>query len=241
MITGLLLWPLISSCSKNKNTQALDPAHEGLSSKRQSEPLSRNNFESASIKEGPRSSLNLTQAAHVNAALGISYLKQGDVTRAKSKLLKALELDRHSPEVNAGLAYFYEMVKDYSEAESYYKKTIKLSKKIKKYGASHNNYAAFLCRRNRYKEAQSYFNIALADKKYVGTADVYENYGLCAKNHQDDVQAEACFKKALDHDPSKYTVMKALSDLYQKQKKPDLAKSYAEQYEALLREFSNGE
>ncbi|MFM8454374.1 MAG: tetratricopeptide repeat protein [Gammaproteobacteria bacterium] len=186
---------------------------------------------------------DLKQAARLNAALGIGYLDQGDVVRAKEKLFKAIGFDKNSLEANTALAFFYERIKDYPEAEIYHKKSLKISKASQNYGGTYNNYGAYLCRQNRYSEAEAQFIKALEDKAYSGTSDVYENYGLCAKLFKDYNKAERHLKTALDQNPSKYHIFMSLSDLYRLENKTDLAQAYEQKYKelALQAEHLNSE
>lgn len=138
------------------------------------------------------------KAALVNIELGLGYLEQGQVARAKTKLTHALKLAPQSSEARSAMAYFLEMTGDYKEAEKSHKKAVRLAKQK---GAAYNNYGAFLCRRTRFKEADRVFQLALEDKNYARTAEVYENAGLCAKEAGRLPEAIDYWKTALLRDP----------------------------------------
>lgn len=142
----------------------------------------------------------LSDAASYNAQLGLGYLKQGDRSRAKHKLLLALSQDPDAPNVNAAMAYFMENSGELDKAQDYYKKAIGASPKA---GAQLNNYGAFLCRRGQYVQAEEYFLKAVKDTEYEHTAGAYENAGLCAMAIPDHVKATKYFIKALEQDPSR--------------------------------------
>ncbi len=137
-------------------------------------------------------------AATFNTQLGIAYLNQGNLPRAKRKLLRALELTPNSSDVNGAMAYYLEKTGDFKKAESYYRKALSLASAK---GAQSNNYGTFLCRRERYKEAELYFLKAAQDVQYVHTAGAYENAGLCAQAIPDDAKAKQYFNLALAQDP----------------------------------------
>lgn len=143
---------------------------------------------------------DLHKAASFNVQLGLGYLKQGDRSRAKKKLLTAFHQEPQSPDVNAALAYYFEQSSELDEAKKYYLKAIALSSNG---GAQLNNYGTFLCRQGEYKNADTYFMKAVQDIQYVHTAGAYENAGLCAMEIPDVEKAKKYFTNALKHDPSK--------------------------------------
>lgn len=140
------------------------------------------------------------EAASYNTQLGLAYLKQGDIPRAKRKLLAALDYAPDSADANGAMAYFLEKTNDYSQAKRYYLKALSLTPKK---GAQLNNYGAFLCRTGHYQEAESYFLKAVADVEYINSAAAYENAGLCAAEGHDLDKAANYFSKALARDPQR--------------------------------------
>ncbi len=174
--------------------------------------------------------IDLSKAASYNVQLGLGYLKQGDRSRAKKKLLTALEQEPSSAEANAALAYYFEQSSEIDEAKKYYLKALSLSSNG---GSQLNNYGTFLCRQGEYKKAETYFLKAVKDMQYVHTAGAYENAGLCALAIPDNDKAKLYFAKALKQDPSRrgslYELVKLESKmghdseaLSQLQKYPDL-------------------
>ncbi len=143
---------------------------------------------------------DLSKAATFNMQLGLGYLKQGERSRAKRKLLTAYEQEPKSPDVNAALGYYYEQSSEIDEARKYYLKAISLSSNA---GAQLNNYGTFLCRQGDYKGAETYFLRAVKDMQYVNTAAAYENAGLCSMAMPDMNKAKVYFTHALKHDPSR--------------------------------------
>lgn len=138
------------------------------------------------------------KAALLNVEMGEEYLAQGQIARAKQKFIHALELQPKLPEAYSSFGFFYETVGDNTEAENHYKQAIAHANGDGKF---HNNYGTFLCRQKRYDEADIAFNRALHDKKYLNTAEVYENAGLCALQKSDLVKAREYLSTALKRDP----------------------------------------
>ena len=141
---------------------------------------------------------NLKLAAQYNVQLGVSYLQQGDVTRAKQKLLLATEQDPNSVTAWNGMAYFMQTTGDNVAAKSAYEKALSLQPDD---GDTLNNYGVFLCQQGKPKAAVTYFQKAISNPNYVNTAQAYENAGLCALKIPDDQKAVQFFTKALAYDP----------------------------------------
>ena len=116
------------------------------------------------------------QAAKLNVQLGLSYMKQGNMPRAKEKLLLAFN-QNPSAQTYGALAYFYEQTGDIQKAKMNYLAAIDQNDSL---GAPHNNYGAFLCRQKEYEAADAQFQLAINDPTYVNSANALENAGLCA-------------------------------------------------------------
>jgi type IV pilus assembly protein PilF len=155
------------------------------------------------------------RAALINVELGLGYLTQGQVARAKTKLTHAVKLAPKISETHSAMAYFLEMVGEFKDAEREHRKAVSLSGK----GAVYNNLGAFLCRRGRLKEADQAFHVALADKEYARTAEVYENAGLCALKWPDDSKATEYLTTAVRRDPNRSSAFLELAALSLKQQK----------------------
>jgi type IV pilus assembly protein PilF len=182
------------------------------------------------VIEQQKSPQRTADAARINTQLGLAYLKQGNRSRAKSKLLNALSLAPKSPDVNAGFAYYLETSGDIENADQYYQKAISFAGNS---GAQLNNYGAFLCRNKRYAEADKYFLKAVEDVKYLNVAGAYENAGLCAEANGNDSKALAYFKKALVQDPQRKPSLVEALQLLVKQHKDNSALDLLKQYPEL--------
>lgn len=150
------------------------------------------------------------RAALLNVELGEKYLAQGQIARAKKKLVHALELDPKSPEVNTAMGYFFETVGDEAEAEKYYLKSLEYGNGQ---GSFYNSYAMFLCATDRYTEADKAFENSLKDKTYPLTAEVYENRGICLLKAANDEKAKKYLEMALKYDPTRSRAMSELAEL----------------------------
>lgn len=167
------------------------------------------------------------KAARLNVELGLSYLKQGQTARGKSKLLRARNLAPELPEVHYAYGYFLETVGEVDEAKKAYMKAIAVDPKS---GDAHNNYGTFLCRQHQYHESEKEFLKAVADPHYTNTAETYENAGLCILQTKDRYKAIEYLEKALWHDPARGNALLELAILKYQQKEITDAQLYHKRY-----------
>lgn len=148
--------------------------------------------------------------AKINTQLGIAYLEEHNIGRAKRKLLMALEEAPSIPETWYAMGYFLEATGEKTQAEKYYLKAVSLAPQR---GDVQNNYGTFLCRSGKYQEAIEHFRLAAKDIRYVDTADAYENAGLCALKIPDKKLALDFFNKSIQQDPERPSANLALAEL----------------------------
>lgn len=167
------------------------------------------------------------RASQLNIELGMAYLNQGQVARAKTKLLHAVELAPELPEAHSNLAYLWQTLGEDKEAEKSYQKAIALAEKK---GAFYNNYGAFLCQRARYREAEEVLTLAMNDKTYANMAEVYENAGFCALQAGQADKAEQYFTRAIQQNPRRVRAMLELAELSFHQQRYDQAETLLNSY-----------
>ena len=151
------------------------------------------------------------EAAKTRVSLGITYLKNGSFSQAKSNLDKALEFDPRSGEAHHAMAFYYQQVDETKRAHEYYKRAIELSDDDPDIL---NTYGTFLCKQGQYEEAKVYFLRAVDDKRYISTAQTYENLAFCAQNQNLFPEAIAYFNSALSHQPTRSSSLLSLTQLY---------------------------
>ncbi|MCD6056195.1 MAG: pilF [Gammaproteobacteria bacterium] len=171
---------------------------------------SSSNTEKRGQELSVNSNYDLKRAASINTQLGLAYLKKGDVSRAKGKLLLAIEQNPSDPLAQGAMGYFYEQTGNKTLAKQYYLKSISLAPHR---GGPKNNYGTFLCRQGEYKESLPYFTEAVADQDYLQTAEAYENAGLCALMIPDKKTAQRYFEKAVLNDPRRDRALLELADI----------------------------
>jgi type IV pilus assembly protein PilF len=169
------------------------------------------------------------KAADINAQLGVGYLQQGDIERAKTKLLMAQKQDSRSSVVAFGMAYYYDTIGNSKEADHYYKRAYSLATEK---GDAANNYGVFLCKQKNYSAAYTYFQKAINDPNYVSTAQTYENLGFCHLAQNDAAAAKDYFLKALRIDPKRAASLLQMAEMSVNAKDWMAAENYLRQYTA---------
>lgn len=174
---------------------------------------------------------DLDKAARLNIELGVTYLKQEQMSRAKSKFLRAKELAPHLSEVHYSYGYFLERVGENEDAEKAFQKAISLNAKG---GNEHNMYGAFLCRQHKYRKAEKEFLKAIDDPSYTLTAETYENAGLCVQQIPDIAKAAEYFEKALRYDPNRTNALLEMAIIKYQQNNIIEAKAYHTRFTQLM-------
>lgn len=169
------------------------------------------------------------RAAKANSDLGIEYMRQGDYPRALGKLRKALEQDRTLVDAHSGIALLYQQLQEYGEAEVHFKKALSLSKGDPNV---QNNYAVFLCSRERHQEALGYFLKVASNPIYPQPAAAYTNAGVCARRIPDAEQAETHFREALRRDPQFAEALAQMAFISYEKEDYLRARAFIQRYEA---------
>ena len=104
-------------------------------------------------KPAPISRIDNSEAAKTRVALGLQYLKVGQMSNAKFNLEKAKTFAPNLSSVHTAFAYYYQQVGEQELAEKSYLKAIKLDGND---ADALNNYGTFLCRMKRFDEAAAF-------------------------------------------------------------------------------------
>lgn len=168
------------------------------------------------------------EAAKINAQLGMAYLEQKNVQRAKMKLLLALSQGPDIPEPWYSMGYFLEATGDKDEAAKYYLKAVTIAPDR---GDTQNNYGTFLCRQGKYNESIKHFLLATKAQNYLDPAAAYENAGLCSMKSASYKNAAGYFKQALLKDPGRNLSLLKLVEANVKLGHYKEAKSFMVQYQ----------
>ncbi|WP_407332361.1 type IV pilus biogenesis/stability protein PilW [Enterovibrio sp. 27052020O] len=139
-------------------------------------------------------------AAESRIALGIAYLNAGQWERARQNLEMAVQFAPTYYRSLISFAHYLQQVEEFDQAEQQYITALRHSPKN---GDVQNNYGVFLCRQERYDEAQKAFAKAIAQPYYYKLSGSFENAALCALKAGDTESAKLWFAKAIDHEPNR--------------------------------------
>ena len=127
--------------------------------------------------------------------LGIGYLRQRELTRAKANLRKALDIEPRSPLAHTTLGVIFELEGEDRLAEEHFKKAIRSDRD---FSQARNNYGAFLFAQGRFEEAVAQLLLATEDRFYPKRPHAFENLGVSYLRLGETVKAENAFTRAVE-------------------------------------------
>jgi len=150
------------------------------------------------------------QAALRNLDLGVAYMRQGRPDLALSSLQEAIEFNPRLAAAHSTIALVYEQLDDTDAAEEHYQRATQLAPED---GSAANSYAVFLCRSDRWQDAERYFRRAADNTGYATPAVALTNAGVCARSAGELVEAELFFREALERDAISADALYHMADL----------------------------
>ena len=158
---------------------------------------------------GPRAQSD-EEAAIANLNVGVGYLRQNRPDAAIDALERAIDLDPRLADAHSALALAYGQLDEHELAEEHHRRATQLDVNN---AAVQNNYAAFLCRRDRWSEAERYFRRAVENPRYATPAAAYTNAGTCARNADDLAKAEENYRAALELEPGNVDALNGMLEI----------------------------
>ena len=137
-------------------------------------------------------------AAVANLNLGAAYLRQGRLTLALERLDRALDHDPRLAEAHSTIAMVYDRLGDIDEARDHHRRAIRLAPNDP---ATANSFGVFLCRHERWSDAEPLFLRAAANPRYHTPEVALTNAGICARNAGEGAKAERYLRDALARNP----------------------------------------
>ena len=143
----------------------------------------------------PKSEPNDEDASDLNYQLGARYYRNGDFDLARDRLVLSLEQDPGNAIAWSTLGLTYEALGNTRLAEEAYGKAVRVAPRDYQI---QDNYATFLCRAGRPKDARKYFDKAIKAPTNDYSERTYTNAGVCMMQIPDYDQAETYFRGALE-------------------------------------------
>lgn len=138
-------------------------------------------------------------AAAYNVQLGIAYMNQGDLERAKEKLDRAATQDPDSADVHSARATLYDRLGDSEKADAEFRTALRIAPHDPRMV---NNYAVYLCQNGRTDEGVKRFLEAAHNPLYTTPEIAYTNAGVCLHNAKRYDDARSNFMRALQVRPN---------------------------------------
>ncbi|EEX92245.1 type IV pilus biogenesis/stability protein PilW [Vibrio orientalis CIP 102891 = ATCC 33934] len=144
----------------------------------------------------------LRERSEARVKLGIGYLKQGNMIKARENFEMALKHDPNYYRAQLSLAHYFEQVEETESAKHLYQSAFNQHANN---GDVLNNYGTFLCRYGQYEQADTLFNQAVKQPSYYRISTSYENAALCSLKAGNKQRAQEYFHRALAHQPGRPT------------------------------------
>ena len=150
------------------------------------------------------------EARQAYVQLGLGYLQQGQMERAKAPLKRALDMDSSDADANAALGLVFQAEMEPELADQYYSKALSARPKDPRIL---NNYGSFLYEQKRYKDAYARFEQASDDNLYAERARVFESLGMTSLMLGNRDVAREQFEKALRLDRQQPRALLEMAEL----------------------------
>lgn len=139
------------------------------------------------------------EAAVANLNLGVAYYREGRLELALERLESSLRQNPRLADAHSTIALVYDQLGETDEAENHYRRATQLEPDNP---AAANSYAVFLCRNERWNDAERQFMRAARNPRYPTPEAAFTNAGICARDSGDGASAEGYFREALARNPN---------------------------------------
>lgn len=170
------------------------------------------------------------RAAETNTALGRQYMERGDYEIALDKLKRAVAYDKSYAPAHTMLAILYETIGETKLAGEEYRKALQYDAKD---GDVNNNYGAYLCGVDRWREAERYFLAAVDDPFYQTPEVALANAGSCALSAGDLDKAESFLRQSLGYDDKLGAALLPMAKVSYRKDSYLRARAFLQRYEAV--------
>ncbi len=181
------------------------------------------------IRSDDEGELNRKRLAALNVQLGAGYMREGRYDVALERLNKALQYDPKSADAHTVMAVLHERIGQPDEAERYYRKAVDLQPDN---GEARNNLGTFLCRQQKFEQAEAHFRAAWTNPFYKTPVVALTNAGSCAMKAGRQEQAERYLRQAVRLDPVFPDALFLLARLLHEQGEHFKARAFMQRYEA---------
>jgi type IV pilus assembly protein PilF len=167
------------------------------------------------------------RASDINLELGYDYFRKGKLAEAKEKIDRAVEQNPRNANAHSAAGLLYDRLGEPKKAEAHFERALDLDPKN---SGILNNYAAFLCARNRFELGEKYALQAANNPLYKTPEFAYLNAGNCAGNGGNLARAEEHYRRSLQVRSRFGEALYKMADLEYRQTNYMAARGFLERY-----------
>jgi type IV pilus assembly protein PilF len=149
------------------------------------------------------------EQAQANLALGIGYLREQRPDFAIDALQRALDLEPRMAAAHSAIAVAYDQTGELELAEQHHRRATQLAPSDP---IPQNAFAVFLCRQDRWSDAEPYFRTAIDDATNGGVSYMI-NAATCAGSAGDLEAAEDYYRAALASESESVDALRGMVDI----------------------------
>ena len=167
------------------------------------------------------------RASEINLEIGIDHLRKGNLPQAKEKIDRAMDQNPRNAKAQMAAGLLYDRLGETKKADSHFDRALSLEPKNPDIA---NNYAAFLCKNERYERGERFALQAASNPLYNTPEVAYVNAGNCARANNDLKKAEEHYRKALSVQPRFGAALFSLAEVALEQQNYLSARAFLERY-----------
>jgi type IV pilus assembly protein PilF len=171
-------------------------------------------------------------ALETRLQLARSYIGDQNWEDARRNLKIAAEIDPNAPDVHEAFALLYSATGEPELAEARFKKAIALDANFSR---ARTNYAGFLFKQQRYKEAEAQLEVVVLDTLYESRPRAYLILGLCRIELKDLPGARDAFNRVLKIERTNSIALLELAHIDFEMENWSSAQQYFDRYRGVVR------
>ncbi|WP_416398375.1 tetratricopeptide repeat protein [Allohahella sp. A8] len=173
------------------------------------------------------------KAAEQYVALGINYLREGNLELATARTKRALELRPNYAEALAVLGLIYQTQEEYPLAEQNYKDALSADSEFTR---GRTYLASLYYKQRKLDQALAEFEKASEDIRYPARSQVFENIGLIKFQQGKTEESIAAYRKSLALDRDQPGLQLKLAELFAKLQDYEQANRYYDNFRESVRQ-----
>ncbi|WP_283787936.1 type IV pilus biogenesis/stability protein PilW [Bermanella sp. WJH001] len=173
------------------------------------------------------------KAVETYVALGVGYLRNGNMPLARKKIERALEIDPESASAHSAMAAYWVERGEMKLAEKEFLIAYDLDDE---HSPTNYHYGRFLFAVKNDPKGCEYIQRSAKDVDYTARVLAYENLGLCYDHFKQETLAMDAFEKAWSLDVNSTLSSLNLARMYLQRNRADIAQRWFNRFEATLRD-----